>query len=89
MGSRAVLNRKQKSKISAVELKLDRETTNDRYWRRMKEEYEPLKGRLTKQLRRMKEEIDDELEAAQKVCKHIDDGGMFYGSCKKCGLIGD
>jgi hypothetical protein len=32
------------------------------------------------------QEVKEELEAAQKECNpHVDDGGMFFGNCVKCG----
>jgi hypothetical protein len=79
----------KKAKITAVERKLDGETPDQRYWRRREEEWQPLKDELEKQIDEKRREIEDELEAAQKTCKHVDDGGMFYGSCKLCGLMFD
>ena len=43
---------------------------------------------LRKQLEEKELEIENELDAAQEKCTpHIDDGGMFEGSCTKCGKL--
>jgi hypothetical protein len=62
-----------------------RETPWNRYMRRLEEVDELKKKVVAKQ-----KEIDDELDAARKVCQHDGKGGGFlYASCTKCGMVHD
>jgi hypothetical protein len=67
-------------KLVTILTALKNETPWDRWMRRQPEVEAAQQAAYDK-----KQEIDDELDAAQKLCKHVDDGGMFYGGCKKCG----
>jgi predicted Zn-ribbon and HTH transcriptional regulator len=64
-----------------------KETPLERYWRRRKNELDPLIKAMRTAVEAKEKELNTELEQAQKQCApHIDNGAMFYGACKKCGF---
>jgi hypothetical protein len=83
---------KKEEKVAAVERRLDNETPKQRRARRMVEEYTPLAMQIIELQTKMGElaaKLDHELKEAQTHCKHVDEGDIFYGVCKLCGLVFD
>lgn len=84
------MNDDQKQKIKEVELALSGESVLDWYNKKKKDKvfvYQDSKDRIEETFRLEMQELDAELHDLQKSCKHVDDGGMFEGRCKKCGLM--
>ena len=83
------MNKIKTQKVADVIAKLDRETPMERHARRLEEEFHPLYKKYIAEINAIREDIDSELKRAQETCQHVGDLGMFYGSCKKCGLMFD
>jgi hypothetical protein len=58
-------------------------TPYNRYFHRRDTEMPALYAAV----REKEADIEKELEDARKICKHVDNGGMFEGACVKCGQL--